>query len=433
MIEKGKEPTIRVGLIQDRENTKFSIDKSVSLVPEKGMKIKLTPQGKETWRIFANEGLVCENLTTHEKHAYPEAGFIRIEPEDLKNTLTVLHDVTIGIQFHWEREEDDDYPYILEFCKSSAKKIMAINELPVERYLESVISSEMSGDCPSALLHAHTVIARSWLLAQMQNPPHVNYLVCHDDHCQRYQGMRRWTKSAGNAVKDTHGEVLTYQGEICDTRYSKSCGGITENFENCWPPQKVSYCQTIVDAPENKISPVPDLTKEENVRTWVTFRPASFCNATPQELERLLVEYDREIKDLFRWEVIYSQDEITKLIESKTQRKLGQLKEIKTGKRGRSGRLLSIDFIGTTGNIHVDDQLEIRRVLSPSHLYSACFVVDTEGGKDSVPDKFILRGGGWGHGVGLCQIGAAVMSTHGYDYKQILQHYYRGTELTQWW
>jgi stage II sporulation protein D len=433
MIGKDKEPTIRVGLIEDSDVVKFSIEKPTFLVPEKGMKIKLTPKGKETWRIFSNGGLVCENVATGEKHDYPEATFVRVEPEDLHNTLTVLHDITIGIQFHWQRDEDDDYPYILEFRRTADQQIMVINELPVERYLESVISSEMSGNCPPALLHAHTVIARSWLIAQMQNPPHVNYLVCHDDHCQRYQGMRRWTKSAGKAVKETHGEVLTYQGGICDTRYSKSCGGISENFENCWPPQKVPYCQTIVDAPESEISPVPDLTLEENVRAWVTSRPASFCNANPQELDRLLVEYDQEIKDLFRWEVVYSQEEITKLIESKTQKKLGKLKEIKTGKRGPSGRLLSVDFMGTTGNIHVDIELEIRRVLSPSHLYSACFVVDTEGEKDGVPEKFILRGGGWGHGVGLCQIGAAVMSTRGYDYKQILQHYYRGTELTQWW
>lgn len=432
-MKQVKEPIIRVGLIEERDKIKFTIDKPVSLVPEKGIKVQLTPKGKETWQVSVNQGLLCENLTTHEKHDYPEAAFLRVEPEDLHNTLTVLHDITIGIEFHWQRNEDDAYPYILEFRRTANQQIMVINELPVERYLESVISSEMSGDCPPDLLRAHTVIARSWALAQMKNPPHVNYLVCHDDHCQRYQGMRRWTESAGKAVKETFGEVLTYQGGICDTRYSKSCGGISENFENCWPPEKVLYCQTIIDAPENAIPSPPDLTKEENVRRWVTSRPTSFCNATPQELERLLVEYDREIKDLFRWEVVYTQDEIIKLIENKTLKKLGQLKEIKTGKRGPSGRLLSIDFIGTSGQIHVDDQLEIRRVLSPSHLYSACFVVDTEGGKDGIPDKFILRGGGWGHGVGLCQIGAAVMSTRGYDYKQILHHYYRGTELTKWW
>ena len=433
MIPKGIEPIVRVGLIQDRREIKFSIDKPFFIIPEKGMKIKITPHEKETWEISAYQGLNCNNLSSGEKHEYPKANYIRIEPDDIQKTLTVLHNVTIGIEFHWQRNEDDVYPYILGIRKTANKKVMVINELPVEPYLESVISSEMSGNCPEALLKAHAVIARSWLMAQMENPPHEDYLVCHDDHCQRYQGMWRWTPTASKAVKETRGEVLTHQGKICDTRYSKSCGGITENFENCFSPHKIPYCQTIVDASKNIISRKPDLTREENVRTWVTSRPNTFCNATPQELEMMLNEYDREIKDLFRWVVTYSQEEITQLIERKTHKTLGHLKEIVPGRRGFSGRLLSVDFIGTNGNIHVGDQLKIRRLLSPTHLYSTCFVVDTEGEKNGIPEKFILRGGGWGHGVGLCQIGAAVMSTRGYDYPQILHHYYRGTELTHAW
>ena len=428
-----EEPKIRVGLIHDKSTIEFSIEKPFTLVPDQGQKIAVHPITKQRWRVTPDSDITIQNLQTLEKYSFPLAEYLRVIPADEANTLTTLHNVTIGIEFHWQRDEDDDFPYTMEFHKTGKNAITAINELPVEKYLQSVISSEMSGNSPIELLKAHTIIARSWLIAQMAVPPHHNYLVCHDDHCQRYQGMRRWTKAAGKAVQETRGEVLTYQDEICDTRYSKSCGGVAENFENCWPPAVVPYCQAIIDEPDSEALPIPDLTNEENVRKWVLTRPPSFCNSKPEELALMLNEYDNEIKDLYRWTVEYTNAEITQLLESKSGKKIGQLKSIKPLKRGPSGRILSIDFIGTTGNIHMDDQLQIRRLLSPSHLYSSCFVVDTEGDNDGVPEKFILHGGGWGHGVGLCQIGAAVMSCRGFNYKQILFHYYRGTELTQWW
>lgn len=430
-----EEPVIRVGLIHDRETIEFSIESPFKLVSESGDSLTIHPISSQRWKVsLADTGsLRVENVENGEHRDFADSKWVQVIPHEMSETLTTLHNVTIGIQFHWQRDEDQDFLHIMEFRKSGEKVLTAINQLPVETYLQSVISSEMSGTSPLSLLKAHTVIARSWLIAQMKKPPHKDFLVCADDHCQRYQGMKRFTKIVGQAVRETRGEVLTYQNEICDTRYYKTCGGVSEDFVNCWPPNEVPYCTAILDEPGGETTPLPDLTVEANVRAWVLSRPPSFCNATPEELAPVLNEYDKEIPDLYRWTVTFSNEELSRLVESKSGKKIGKIKSLIPRRRGPSGRIIEMDILGTEDTLHLDDQLEIRRHLSESHLYSSCFVVDTEGGSKDVPEKFILLGGGWGHGVGLCQIGAAMMGLKGYDYQQILFHYYKGSSLTPWW
>ncbi|MCX7919594.1 MAG: SpoIID/LytB domain-containing protein [bacterium] len=446
-----REPIVRVGIIERAPEAYFTISSPVELVPEKGVTVRLTPSGRDKWHIalFGSE-LQVQNIHTGELHRYP-AKYIRVEPIEPQSAKIIVHDVTIGIQFHWQRKEDQTFPGVIEFRRNKDDTISVINELPIESYLQSVISSEMSGTSPIALLQAHTVIARSWLLAQMDNPPHIDFDVCADDHCQRYQGLKRMTATAVQAVNDTRGQVLTYQNTICDTRYSKSCGGISENFENVWQDTPFPYLSYIIDAPENEFQDwlktidgkkiqfgsnrkqIPDLTDEITVREWITHRPPAYCNASPEVLESLLNEYDREIPDLFRWKVVYPREELEQLIQQKTQEDIGTLLDLVPIKRGISGRLIYLDIVGSKKTLRIGKELKIRSALSPSHLYSSAFVVDVEKGNNGIPIQFTLLGAGWGHGVGLCQIGAAVMATKGFDYKTILFHYYLGTEISFLW
>ena len=428
-----KEPIIRVGIIEHALEAYFTISTPVQVVPEKGVKVRLTPTGKDKWHIalFGSE-LQIQNIHNGELHRYP-ANYVRIEPEDTMKSAITIHDVTIGIQFHWQRKEDQIFPGIIEFRKTKENKIAVINELPIETYLKSVISSEMSGTSPLALLQAHTIIARSWLLAQLDSDIHQGFDVCADDHCQRYQGIKRMTTAAVQSVNDTRGQVLTFEGQVCDARYSKSCGGISENFENVWQDTPISYLTAIIDAPKDSGMKMVDLTNEKTVRQWILSRPPAYCNAAPEVLQSLLNEYDREISDLFRWKVVYKQEELEALIKKKTGEDLGTLLNLVPVKRGISGRLIYLDIVGSKKTIRVGKELKIRSALSPSHLYSSCFVVDVEKGNDGLPIQFTLLGGGWGHGVGLCQIGAAVMATKGIDYKTILFHYYPRTEIFILW
>lgn len=449
-----QEPTVRVGIIQQAPEAYFTISSPVQLVPEKGVKVQVTPTGKDKWHVaLLGSEFQLQNIANGELHRY-SGKYVRVEPIDQKESIITVHDVTIGIQFHWQRKEDQDFRGIIEFQKDTANKITVVDELPVEEYLSSVISSEMSGTCPLSLLRAHTIIARSWLLAQVKSPPHVGFDICADDHCQRYQGIKRMTPVVVQAVKDTRGQVLTYKNEICDARYSKSCGGISENFENVWQDTPYPYLRAIVDMPEkefnswlakfdgkktkisipkSKIKEIPDLTDEKTVRDWILARPPAYCNADPEVLRSLLNAYDREIPDLFRWKVVYPREELEQLIQKKTGEDIGTLMDMVPIKRGYSGRLIALDIVGSKKTIRVGKELKIRSALSPSHLYSACFVVDVEKGKDGIPTQFIIQGAGWGHGVGLCQIGAAVMATKGIDYKTILFHYYPGSKLTKLW
>ena len=356
-----------------------------------------------------------------------------------------LMDVVIGVNFHWQRLETQTFRGSLRLLADGGK-IWAINDLPVEDYLESVISSEMSAQSSLPLLMAHAVISRSWLMSQIDgntapntqashgdafirwydHTDHTLFDVCADDHCQRYQGITKETSpNVAEAIRRTRGELLTYGDEICDARFSKCCGGAMEEFQYCWDDTPKPYLKGIGDTPE---ATIPDLTVEENARQWILSSPKSFCNTTDKRiLSQVLNDYDQETTDFYRWRVSYTQEELSKLVEKKLGAGLGTITDMRPLKRGTSGRICELRITGTKKTIIVGKELEIRRALSESHLYSSAFVVEKQG------DTFTLIGAGWGHGVGLCQIGAAVMGDKGYAYDEILRHYYPGAEIEKAW
>ena len=372
-------------------------------------------------------------------------------PSDEENDCFELKDVTIGVNFHWERKENQKFRGALSLIVEN-DRVTAINVLSVEEYLLSVISSEMSATASLELLKAHAVISRSWLLAQIEKnkniikenthycachqdenelvkwydrEDHVNFDVCADDHCQRYQGITRAsTQTVREAIKATWGQVLTYDGKLCDARFSKCCGGVYEEFENCWEPVHYPYLVARRDS-EHPLN-FPDLTVEENAKEWILSSPQAFCNTTDAEiLSQVLNSYDQETADFYRWKVEYSQEELSALIKNRSGIDYGEILDLVPVERGKSGRLVRMKIVGTKKQLTIGKELEIRRTLSPSHLYSSAFIVDKQDvNAAGVPQKFVLTGAGWGHGVGLCQIGAAVMGAKGYNYKEILLHYF---------
>lgn len=370
-----------------------------------------------------------------------------------------LEDVTIGVNFHWERKENQRFKGALKLIVENGK-ITPINILGVEDYLLSVISSEMSATASLELLKAHAVISRSWLLAQIDKnkrivdageqysavektsddemikwydrEDHVNFDVCADDHCQRYQGITRAsTPEVAKAIEATRGQVLMDGESLCDARFSKCCGGVYEEFENCWEPIHYDYLAARRDG-ENETD-FPDLTIEENAREWILTRPEAHCNTSDAEiLSQVLNNYDQETTDFYRWEVTYTQEEITKLVKERSGMDYGNIVDLEPIARGTSGRLYKLKIVGTNKTLTIGKELEIRRTLSPSHLYSSAFVVEKgENDANGLPSTFTLKGAGWGHGVGLCQIGAAVMGAKGYYYKEILLHYFVDAEIKE--
>lgn len=372
-------------------------------------------------------------------------------PSDEETDCFELKDVTIGVNFHWERKENQKFRGALSLIVEN-DRVTAINVLSVEEYLLSVISSEMSATASLELLKAHAVISRSWLLAQIEKnkniikenthycachqdenelvkwydrEDHMNFDVCADDHCQRYQGITRAsTQTVREAIMATWGQVLTYDGKLCDARFSKCCGGVYEEFENCWEPVHYPYLVARRDS-EHPLD-FPDLTVEENAKEWILSSPQAFCNTTDAEiLSQVLNNYDQETADFYRWKVEYSQEELSALIKNRSGIDYGEILDLVPVERGKSGRLVRMKIVGTKKQLTIGKELEIRRTLSPSHLYSSAFIVDKQDvNAAGVPQKFVLTGAGWGHGVGLCQIGAAVMGAKGYNYKEILLHYF---------
>ena len=376
-------------------------------------------------------------------------------PENYEIDSFELFDVVIGIKFHWERKENQSFKGSLHFLNED-DQLTAINVLKLEDYLASVISSEMKASSSMELLKAHAVISRSWLIAQVlksetlqaseqtyqsvteksdelvkwyDREDHHNFDVCADDHCQRYQGITRQTStSVLQAIDATKGLVLTSDGEICDARFSKCCGGVSESFENVWEPKPHKYLQAITDSEESSLK--IDLRVEPNAENWVQSAPDVFCNTSDKAiLSQVLNDYDMETPDFFRWEVKYTQEELTDLIHRKTGKDFGEIINLIPVERGLSGRLIKLKIIGEKLTYTIGKELEIRKVLSESHLYSSNFIVVKGSGINNTPCSFTLKGAGWGHGVGLCQIGAAVMGAKGYSHKEILLHYFRGAEL----
>jgi len=364
-----------------------------------------------------------------------------------------LSDVTIGVGFHWERKETQRFSGALHLIVDG-ENVTAVNVLPVEDYLRSVISSEMSATASLELLKAHAVISRSWLLAQIcgsekrqkaqtqmsiteeevvkwyDREDHKKFDVCADDHCQRYQGIiRASTPKVADAVNATCGEVLMYGRDLCDARFSKCCGGVLEEFENCWEPCHHDYLSAQADNVDT--ASFPDLRDEENARRWILSRPKSFCeNVSARIMSQVLNSYDQETPDFYRWCVSYSREELAEIVRSRSGVDFGDVIDLQPMARGSSGRIYRLKIVGTRRTMVVGKELEIRKWLSRSHLYSSAFVVDREDiDASGVPNRIVLRGAGWGHGVGLCQIGAAVMGEQGYSYDKILLHYFNGATI----
>lgn len=363
-----------------------------------------------------------------------------------------LRDVTIGVQFHWERTEEQSFHGVLRLIRDG-NGVTAINEIGLEEYLKSVISSEMSAESPPELLRAHAITSRSWLAAMLEQQlkskklsdarrshespgellrwydreDHALFNVCADDHCQRYQGVSRIVSAeAERAVDATRGICLTYANDICDARFSKACGGLSENFENAWDDVAVPYLRSISDSPDS-FSPV---NQEKDAQAWIMSRPQAYCNVKNKEiLETILPSLDLETADFFRWQVLYGQTELSELIRKKSDLDFGLILDLIPVQRGPSGRIVRLQIVGSKRTLVVGKELEIRKWLSPSHLYSSAFVVSKTPSGEQVPTSFILHGAGWGHGVGLCQIGAAAMAMEGKQAKDILLHYFRGAEL----
>ena len=372
---------------------------------------------------------------------------LEFQPEDYAAADFDLMDVTIGIHFHWERQETQKFKGTLRLI-DEGEHLTAVNRLPLEDYLRSVISSEMKATSHIELLKAHAVISRSWLLAQKakakkldgtycsgyQNEQeyirwydredHRNFDVCADDHCQRYQGITRaCTPAVHEAVERTQGEVLTYGGDICDARFSKCCGGATERFENTWEAVPHPYLTSLFDAPAKKTA---DLSREEDARAWILSAPPAFCHTDDRAiLAEVLNDYDLETRHFFRWTENRTAGELSALMREKLGIDFGDILDLVPIERGNSGRIIRLLVKGSRQSLTIGKELVIRKALSPTHLYSSAFVVEKEG------DTFTFHGAGWGHGVGLCQIGAAVMSAQGYGYRDILQHYFKGSEITK--
>lgn len=439
LYNKGKQPDVTVGIVS-AQKIHFSLNKPYLAKGEKvlGEQVVEFSEGGVLWN-----GNQYSQLTFHPQSA--DASFS-------------LSDVTIGVNFHWERKETQTFLGTLRFVVES-DKIVAINELPVEKYLESVISSEMSATSSLELLKAHAVISRSWLLAQMKKrrevaesgnnffsftkkedtlirwydrEDHTLFDVCADDHCQRYQGITKETSPhVAEAIRQTKGQILMDGDEICDARFSKCCGGITEEFQYCWEDMPKTYLTAVRDIALGVEHTLPNLTNEEEAEKWIRFNPPAFCNTQDKKiLSEVLNDYDQETVNFYRWKETLSQEKLQQLIADKLKMDLGAILDMKAVERGKSGRISKLQIIGTEKTFTIGKELEIRRTLSDSHLLSSAFVVDKyDKDEQGVPQRFELIGAGWGHGVGLCQIGAAVMGEQGYHYDAILLHYYQGAEI----
>lgn len=439
LYNKGKQPDVTVGIVS-AQKIHFSLNKPYLAKGEKvlGEQVVEFSEGGVLWN-----GNQYSQLTFHPQSA--DASFS-------------LSDVTIGVNFHWERKETQTFLGTLRFVVES-DKIVAINELPVEKYLESVISSEMSATSSLELLKAHAVISRSWLLAQMKKrrevaesgnnffsftkkedtlirwydrEDHTLFDVCADDHCQRYQGITKETSPhVAEAIRQTKGQILMDGEEICDARFSKCCGGITEEFQYCWEDTPKTYLTAVRDIALGVEHTLPNLTNEEEAEKWLRFNPPAFCNTQDKKiLSEVLNDYDQETVNFYRWKETLSQEKLQQLIADKLKMDLGAILDMKAVERGKSGRISKLQIIGTEKTFTIGKELEIRRTLSDSHLLSSAFVVDKyDKDEQGVPQRFELIGAGWGHGVGLCQIGAAVMGEQGYHYDAILLHYYQGAEI----
>jgi stage II sporulation protein D len=469
-----REPTITVGILDRQHEVKGSFNGD----------FLVDGHGSVSGMFAARTASGMIMLADEQNREITRSPTIRLTARN-DSTFT-LFSVIIGIGFHWERKEDQTFQGSLVLVCRDDGTITAINEISLEDYLQSVISSEMSADAPPEFLKTHAILSRSWLLktlerkkqlaargieshlfssplrrqahgeregeaprtlfvegatplrGQAQAPlieiirwyeqeDHDIFDVCADDHCQRYQGITKIISGkAGQAVLETHGQAVTYNNEVCDARYSKACGGLTEAFETAWGDVQVPYLTTISDS---TVTHQP-ITTEEQAARWILSEPDAYCNTEDASvLDKILPGFDRETTAFFRWKVAYGREELEEILREKSGLDFGTLKTIGPLSRGPSGRIYRLRIAGSKRSIIVGKELEIRRLLSRSHLYSSAFVVTAEYDAHGDVKQFIFDGAGWGHGVGLCQIGAAVMATKGFAAGDILGHYFPGTEV----
>lgn len=441
-----KEPWISVGILTETQ-IKFELYGIFSV----------SDQSKQFSGIYTADISNGKIVVTGEKNKFEFKNEVIFEPNDPVSESFLIRDVTIGVKFHWERKEKQRFTHTMKLAIDK-DKITAINIVPIEKYLTSVISSEMSAKCSLEMLEATAVVSRSWLLAQIEKSKslkaqkvkyqsefrtdeelikwydredHELFDVCADDHCQRYQGVTKVTTGvAKNAVDRTRGIVILSEDKILDARFSKSCGGISESFENVWEPVKQKSLRAIFDYKFETDQFKTDFTIEDNAVKWILGNPPAFCNTSdPKILNQILLDYDQETKDFYRWKVEYTQQEISRMIHENTGIDFGDILDIIPIERGDSARLIRLQIVGSKTKLILGKELEIRRVLSTTHLYSSAILIEKVGKDSEIPEKFILRGAGWGHGVGLCQIGAAVMAEQGYQFDEIVLHYFRDADL----
>lgn len=443
-----QEPNISVGILSATE-----INISLLADYRLGHDGKIV-RGPQTFSISPDGRIAWQG------EVYDSIDLIPLDQTRAKASFEIF-DVVIGVNFHWERRENQRFSGACRVIVEG-DRLTIINVLPIEDYLLSVISSEMSAHASLELLKAHAVISRSWLLAQIDKTArikqsgeiynamtvtddelirwydredHVNFDVCADDHCQRYQGItRQSTPKVAEAIAATRGQILTDPsegGKLCDARFSKCCGGVFEEFEYCWEPRKFAYLEARRDSAEP--TDIPDLRDPDEANQWINSRPDAFCNTSEASiLRQVLNNYDQETTDFYRWTVEYTREQLAALVKERSGVDFGDIINLEPLDRGTSGRIWRLRITGTNRTMVIGKELEIRRTLSPSHLYSSAFTVERLDidPATGIPGRIILHGGGWGHGVGLCQIGAAVMGAKGYTYEQILSHYFPGSDLS---
>ncbi len=439
------QPVIKVGILLNQESANFTLHGKFRLNDQKTIR-QLTD---EKLIVTVKGGGICLHK---DGSVIAEANQMRFIPLKEDKSKFEIENVIIGIDFHWEQREKEVFQGNLLVINKNGK-ISLINEIPVEKYLQSVISSEMNAESPYEYLKAHSIISRSWLLAQLDESrngkvkehnfietnkvrikwydreDHEDFDVCADDHCQRYQGITKIRdNNAVKAVKDTAGWVLKYSGQICDTRYSKCCGGFSEEFQNVWQNTYIPYLQSVYD---HNTPIINSIISEKDAVDFINSPPEAYCNTKDSDLlSTILLDYDQKTADFFRWKIKIKQLALSTLLKLKTGIDFGEIISLTPIERGKSGRIIKLKITGTKKEFIIGKELEIRRALSEKHLYSSAFTVEPVYNVNrTIPSLFILHGAGWGHGVGFCQIGGAVMASKGKKFEEILYHYFTGAQL----
>lgn len=432
-----QEPEIKVALLQNYKEARVALNGQFILPDGRTLEGRLA--------VYVDRGQVVIKESAGKEICRQREILLRPEGD----SLFAVSDVKIGIDFHWQRTQEQSFHGRLLFSAVSDSSLNLINAISLEDYLESVISSEMSAAAPLEFLKAQAVTARSWLVNMLDKKKsagfstqskteneiiawqdvndHAGFDVCADDHCQRYQGVTGIiSENVHEAVNQTRGRFLVYNGEICDARYYKCCGGQTEIYSTAWEDQNYDYLSSVSD----DIEPHSPVRWESDAERWLTGRPGAYCNTMDKELlKNILPAFDQETPDFYRWQVVYERKELEEIIRKKSGIDFGNLLNIEPLGRGPSGRIFQLKIEGSLKTMIIGKELEIRRWLSPSHLLSSAFVVFAERDATGKISHFIFQGGGWGHGVGLCQIGAAVMASKGCKAEEILKHYFTGTQI----